>query len=183
MSAGALSPGATTVSRHRRLQPARRGALRSTRPQAAGATVSPYHPTGAGQRTGAMQHLWAGGAKGEDTLTRRYCAFGEATPGVHAATGVAIQGERACLLSSGAARLAALPRPIQDCECRVRVVCRPPRTTADRHPILWLLRSETALRGPAALSLKLEFDCHLPDSADGRQQPVARCCWTSAPRS
>lgn len=71
-------------------------------------------------------------------------------------------------------------RRIRSFECLHRVDCRPPRTTADRHPILRLLRSETALRGPAAVSLKLQFDCHLPDSADGRQQSVARCCWTSA---
>ena len=43
------------VCRHRRFQPACRGAGRSTSPQAAGATVPLHHPASACRRTGAAQ--------------------------------------------------------------------------------------------------------------------------------
>jgi hypothetical protein len=59
---------ADAVRRHRRVQPARRRALRHRRAPGAGATVPLHHPPGPGQRTRANQRRRPGGAQAQDPL-------------------------------------------------------------------------------------------------------------------
>jgi hypothetical protein len=80
---GQVAVGNRWYRRHRWLQPACRGALRSTRPQAPGTTVRLHHPPGAARRTGAVQRRQAGGVEAQDAMARRHHALGDVAPGVH----------------------------------------------------------------------------------------------------
>jgi len=78
---------ADDVRRHRRLQPARRRALRRRQLPCAEVTIPSHHAPRFGRQVRANQRRRASGAQAQEPSAKRHHALGDVAAGVHAADG------------------------------------------------------------------------------------------------